>query len=208
VVVPSSSSETCAFRCYSIRGRAPLALLTLSDLCPMCNRAPRGAQTRVAWSAKLLKGASRGGNDAPTSCRAASERARYLHALLIFVAALFAEQSRAQKNARETSRVDVSPQRSWRGVALHFILKHEQPRASRLLRDSPSGFHCVQSAGGDGAPPPQRRGAECREPGEETAQAAAAGGPPARVRQQDRARSRPSAQRLRSRLGRALTAHG
>jgi len=94
----------------------------------------------------------------------------------------------------------------WRQVRIRFILLYEQLRASRLLRDRPSGMFCLQPAIGVGAPASERRGAECSEHGEETAQAASdAGGSAPGVRQQDRARAESATERNGPRFGRALT---
>lgn len=106
----------------------------------------------------------------------------------------------------------------WRQVRIRFILLYEQLRASRLLRDRPSGMFCLQSAIGVGAQASERRSTECAEHGEETAQAASdAGGSAPRIRKQDRARAGDAAGRgghpartrdaapVGLRFGRALT---
>jgi hypothetical protein len=111
-----------------------------------------------------------------------------------------AEQSFARQRSRER-RYHCS--RCWRGLRLRFILKDEQPRASRLLRNRPSSVFCVQSAANVGAPPPERRGAQRRWPRQKAAQAAPSGCATARLRQQDRARA--AARRVPSRARPALT---
>jgi hypothetical protein len=62
----------------------------------------------------------------------------------------------------EQKTAAASARGCWRARLLRFILKDEQLRASRLLRNRASGVFCVQSAAGDGAPSPERRSAQYR----------------------------------------------